>query len=75
MEKCKNAVIFPETKPLIWSRLDAWEAGRFVALVKDLGERAMEYGWDLGHNSNSDLESAGQHYNTMVFPGKIRAAV
>ena len=60
LQKCKNAVKFAETKPLIWMRFDAWEVGQFVALVKYVKECAMEDGWGLGHNSVFDLESAGQ---------------
>ena len=69
--KWKNAVKFSETKLLIWSRLDTWEAGRFLALVKDVKECAMEDGWGLGHNSEFDLEYAGRRYNSMVLGGKI----
>ena len=56
-------------------RMDAWEAGQFVALVKDMEKCGMEDGWGLSHSSEFDLESAGRRYNCMVLSGKIRAAV
>ena len=57
LRKTKAAIKFSETKPLLWARMDAWEAGRFVALVKDVEECGMEDGWGLSHNSDFDLES------------------
>ena len=75
LRKRKNAVKFHETKPLIWARMDAWEAGRLVALVKDVEEGAMEDGWGLAHDSEFDLESTGRRYNSMVLGGKMRAAM
>ena len=36
LRKTKDAKRFDETKPLIWQRMDAWDAGRFVALIKDV---------------------------------------
>ena len=34
LRKTKAAKRFSETKPLLWARMDAWEAGRFVAQSK-----------------------------------------
>ena len=75
LKKTKAAKTNSETKPLLWARMDAWEAGRFVAMVKDVEECGMEDGWGLSHNSDFYLESAGRRYNSMVLSGKIRAAV
>ena len=34
-----------EVKMLVWSRMDAWEAGRYCVLVKEVEECAMEDGF------------------------------
>ena len=71
LSKTKVVVKFAETKTLVWSRLDAWEAGKFVALVKDVEESTMEDDWGLSHNSDFYLESTGRRYNSMVLLGNI----
>ena len=55
--------------------MDAWDAGKFVALVKDVEECGMEDGWGLSHNSDFDLKLASRRYNSMALSIKIRAAV
>ena len=45
---------------LVWSRMDAWEAGRYCALVKEVEECAMEDGFPHAHTDRSlELESVG----------------
>jgi len=61
---------------LVWSRMDAWEAGRYCALVKEVEECAMEDGFPYAHTDHSlELESVGRRFNSMVHSGKLRAAV
>ena len=65
-----------EVKSLVWSRLDAWEAGRYCALVKEVEECAMEDGFPCTHpNRSLKLESVGRRFNSMAHSGKLRAAV
>ena len=71
LRKTKDAKRFAETKPLLWQTMDAWDARKFVALVKDVEECGMEDGWGLSHNSDFDLELASRRYNSMVLSGKI----
>ena len=59
-----------EVKTLVWSRMDAWEAVRYCALVKEVEECAMEDGFPPAHSDRSlELESVGQRYNSMVHRG------
>jgi hypothetical protein len=65
-----------KVKTLVWSRMDAWEAGRYCALVKEVEECAMEDGFPHAHSDHSlELESVGWRFNSMVHSGKLRAAV
>ena len=65
-----------KVKILVWSCLDAWEAGRYCALVKEVEECAMEDGIPRAHSDRSlKLESVGRRFNLMVHLGKLRVAV
>ena len=65
-----------KVKTLVWSRMDAWEASRYCALVKEVEECAMEDGFPHAHpNRGLELESVGRRFNSMVHSGKLRAAV
>ncbi len=65
-----------KVKTLVWSRMDAWEASCYCALVKEVGECAMEDGFPRAHPDRSlELESVGRRFNSMVHSGKLRAAV
>ena len=33
---------FHNVKPMVWGRLDAWDAGRYVALVKEVEEANLD---------------------------------
>ena len=55
-------------------RLDAWEAGRFIALVKDFEEAAQEDGWGT-HDQEFILETTKQKYDAMTRSEKLRAVV
>ena len=61
---------------LVWSRMDAWEASCYCALVKEVEGCAMEDGFLHTHiNCSLELESVGWRFNSMVHSGKLRAAV
>jgi len=61
---------------LVWSRMDAWEAGCYCALVKEVEECAMEDGFPHAHTNHSlELESVGRRFNSMVLSGKLWVAV
>jgi hypothetical protein len=65
-----------EVKTLVWSSMDAWEASRYCALVKEVEECAMEDGLPCAHPDRSlELESVGRRFNLMVHSGKLRAAI
>ena len=66
---------FADVKPLIWHRLDAWEAGKFVGLVKGVEEEALICGFGASHGKEFEIESAGRRYDSMVMGGKLRATV
>jgi hypothetical protein len=56
--------------------MDAWEAIRYCALVKEVEECTMEDGFPRAHPNHSlELESVGQRFNLMVHSGKLRAGV
>jgi len=56
--------------------MDAWEAVRYCALVKEVEECAMEDGFPPAHSDRSlELESVGQSFNSMVHSWKLWAAV
>jgi len=56
--------------------MDAWEAGRYCALVKEVEECAMEDGFPPTHSDRSlELESVGWRFKSMVHSGKFWAAV
>ena len=62
-------------KPLISRHLDAWEAGRYVELIKDVKDAAQEDGWGTPHDQEFELASAGQKEDSMVESNRMRAAV
>ena len=75
LRKVKNVKRFAEVKPLIWQRMNVWEEGRFVGLVKGVEEEAMICGFGTGRSGEFAVESAARRYNSMVLSGKVRAAV
>jgi len=76
LRRVRSKKTMSEVKTLVWSRLDAWEAGRYCALVKEVEECAMEDGFPCAHaNRGLELESVGRRFNSMVHSGKLRAAV
>jgi hypothetical protein len=85
LEVAKSSIIAPiifsvfvttNTALLHWSRMDAWEASRYCALVKEVEECAMEDGFPHAHTDRSlELESVGRRFNSMVHSGKLCAAV
>jgi hypothetical protein len=72
--KVKDVKRFSDVKKLIWGRLDAWEAGKFCALVKGVEEEAAGRGYSMS-SREFEVESAGRRYNSMILSGKLRAAV
>ncbi len=68
---------FHDIKPIIWGRLDAWDAGRYVALVKAVEEANLDVGGGSGGTRvrRADTTSLARKYHNMVLGGKVRAAV
>jgi hypothetical protein len=69
---------FHDVKSIIWGWLDAWDAGRYVALVKEVEEANLDSGGggrrvDVQHQDNAT--SLARRYNAMVHGGKVHAAV
>ena len=76
LHRVRSKKTMSEVKTLVWSHMDAWEASRYCALVKELEECAMEDGFPPTHsNCSLELESVGQRFNSMMHSGKLRAAV
>ena len=75
LRKVKGLKTFSETKPIIWARLEAWKAERYVALVKSVEEACEIDGWHGSTNRGYSAECAGRKYNAMVMGGRMRAAV
>ncbi len=68
---------FHDVKPIIWGRLDAWDAERFVALVREVEEATLNVGSGSGGPCAGikDATSIARKYHNMVLGGKVRAAV
>jgi hypothetical protein len=65
-----------KVKMLVWSRMDAWEASCYCALVKEVEECTMEDVFPHAYpNRSLKLESVGQRLNLMVHFGKLHAAI
>ena len=47
--KVRDIKRFVDVKPLIWHRLDTWDAGKFVGLVKGVKDAALICGFGVGH--------------------------
>jgi hypothetical protein len=76
LRRVRSKKTMSKVKTLVWSRMDAWEANRFCALVKEVEECAMEDGFPCAYPDRSlELESVGRRFNSMVHSGKLRAAV
>ena len=75
LQKVRDVKRFSDVKPLIWHRLDAWEAGKYVGLVKGIEEAALVCGFGASHGRDFEIESAGRRFDSMVLGGKVRAAV
>jgi hypothetical protein len=68
---------FHYVKPIIWGWLDAWDAGRHVALVKAVEEANLNV---VGGGGGTRLRrenttSMARKYHNMILCGKVRAAV
>jgi hypothetical protein len=76
LRRVRSKKTMSEVKTLVWSCMDAWEASRYCALVKEVEECAMEDGFPHAHTNRClELESVGRRFNSMVHSGKLRAAV
>ena len=78
LRRVRGITRFHEVKPIIWGRLDAWDAGRFVALVKELEEANLDSGGGgrrVEVRRQDDATSLARRYDAMVLGGKVRAAV
>ncbi len=68
---------FHNVKPISWGWLDAWDAGRFVALVKEVEEANLDTGGGVGlmRIQCKDTTLLARRYHNMVLGGKVHAAV
>ncbi len=68
---------FHNVKPIIWGRLDAWDAGQYVALVKGIEEANLDIGGGSGGTRvrRADTTLLARKYHNMVLGGKVRAAM
>ncbi len=76
---CVRGIIrFHEVKPIIWGWLDAWDAARYVALVKEVKEANLDSGGGgrrVEVRRQDKATSLARKYNNMVLGGKVRAAI
>jgi hypothetical protein len=69
---------FQDIKPIIWGWLDAWDAARYVTLVKEVKEANLD---SVGGGRRVEVQRQDKatsltcKYNNMVLGGKVRAAV
>jgi hypothetical protein len=68
---------FHDVKPIIWGRLNAWDMGRHVALLKVIEEANLDVGGGGGGTRlrRENTTSMAKKYHNMVLCGKVRAAV
>ncbi len=68
---------FHDVKPNFWGQLDAWDAGRYVALVREVEEATLDVGRGGGGPRawQEDTTSIARKYHNMVLGGKVHAAV
>ncbi len=68
---------FHNVKPIIWGRLDAWDAGKYVALVKEVKAANLNVGGGVGVTrvQHEDMTLLARQYHNMVLGGKVHAAV
>jgi hypothetical protein len=66
---------FHDVKPIIWGRLDAWDTGHYVALVREVEEATLDIGGGGGGPSAwmEGTTSIARKYHNMVLGGKVRA--
>ena len=67
---------FHDVKLVIWGQLDAWDAGRYLTLVKAVEEANLDIGGDGGRTRvrREDTTLMARKYHNMVLGGKVRAA-
>ena len=69
---------FQNVKPIVWDWFDAWDAGRYVALVRGVKEASLDSIGDrrrVEAQRQDNATSLARRYDTMVLGGKVRAAV
>ncbi len=66
---------FHDVKPIIWGRLDAWDAERYVTLVREVEVATLNVGGGGGgpRALQEDTTSIARKYHNMVLGGKVRA--
>ena len=78
LRRVRGITRFHDVKPIVWNRLDAWDAGRYVALVKGVEEAYLDSsggGRRVEVRRQDDATSLARRYDAMVLGGKVRAAV
>jgi hypothetical protein len=69
---------FYDIKPIIWGWLDAWDAGMYAALVKEVEEVNLDSGGGgrrVEVQCQDEANSLACKYNNMVLGGKVHAAI
>ena len=78
LRRVRGITRFHDVKPVVWGRLDAWDAGRYVALVKEVEEANLDSGGGgrrVDVRRQDEATSLARRYDAMVLGGKVRAAV
>jgi hypothetical protein len=77
LQRVRGISCFHDVKPIIWGRLNAWDARRYVALVREVEEANLNVGGG-GRGPRARQEgttSIARKYHNMVLGGKVRATI
>jgi hypothetical protein len=69
---------FHNVQPIIWGWLDAWDAARYIALVREVEEANLDSGGGrrrMEVHRQDDATSLARRYDAMVLGDKVRAAI
>jgi hypothetical protein len=73
LQRVRGISRFHDVKPIIWGRLDAWDAECYVALVREVEEATLDIGGGGGGPParQEDATSIVRKYHNMVLGGKV----
>jgi hypothetical protein len=78
LRRIRGVTRFRNVKPIVWNRLDTWDVGRYVALVRGVEEASLDSsggGRTTEVQRQDNATSLAHQYDAMVLGGKVRSAV